>query len=347
MTKKERVMAAINHRIPDKVPKGELGIEPGIMKELLGSRCEQLRSLEREVAVREMLNMDLIVVNEFPMKVLELREDGSQLCQSAFGEQFISHGYSYRTVVPALENMSMADQYQEPDFSLCTADKIDYYVEHTDLFVFATIGGPVSTTDWMFGMEPFMIYALTEMEQLKKVIDKTMDFEVKRAKMMIDHGINGLIITDDIAFNQGPFFAPATMEEIAYPYYKAMIKAIKAYKDIPVFLHTDGDINTLMDEIVGCGFDGIQSIQPSAGMDIKVIKEQYGERLCLMGNIDLDQVMTFDSPETVEAVVKQTIDDAAASGGFILSTCNILIDAVKKENAIAMYRTAEQYGGLE
>jgi uroporphyrinogen decarboxylase len=109
-------------------------------------------------------------------------------------------------------------------------------------------------------------------------------------------------------------------------------------------MHTDGNINACLGLIADCGFDGIQSLQPSAGMDIAKVKKEFGGRLCLMGNIDLDRIMTLATPEEVAETVKRTMDIAAPGGGFILSTCNILIDAVKPENALAMYRTAEEYG---
>lgn len=72
-------------------------------------------------------------------------------------------------------------------------------------------------------------------------------------------------------------------------------------------------------------------------------KEKYGDKLCLIGNIDLDYIMTFASPEEVRENVRQTIRNAAGGSGFILSTCNILVDIVPVENAFAMYETAEEF----
>ena len=78
-------------------------------------------------------------------------------------------------------------------------------------------------------------------------------------------------------------------------------------------------------------------------MDIGTIKKQYGDVLCLFGNIDLDYIMTMASPEEVADEVKRTIEIAAPGGGFILSTCNTLINAIPAENAVAMYETAENF----
>ena len=76
-------------------------------------------------------------------------------------------------------------------------------------------------------------------------------------------------------------------------------------------------------------------------MDIAAVKQAYGDRLCLMGNMDLDHLMPFGSPEEVAAQVRWLCRTIGADGGFILSTCNILIDAIPVENAVAMYRAAD------
>ena len=75
---------------------------------------------------------------------------------------------------------------------------------------------------------------------------------------------------------------------------------------------------------------------------IEQVKRDYGEQLCLMGNLDLDHLMTFGTPEQIAAEVRRLCETIGHGGGFILSTCNILIDAIPPENALAMYRAAEK-----
>ena len=152
------------------------------------------------------------------------------------------------------------------------------------------------------------------------------------------------MIADDIAYNRGLFLPPRLMERLVYPFYQAAICEIKAHRDVPVFLHTDGDIRAALDNIVDCGFDGLQSLQPSAGMDIAEVKRRYGDTLCLMGNLDLDRLMPFGTPEEIETQVRWLCESIGPGGGFILSTCNILINAIPPQNALAMSRAAEKYG---
>ena len=79
-------------------------------------------------------------------------------------------------------------------------------------------------------------------------------------------------------------------------------------------------------------------------LDIERIKMKYGDKLCLMGNVDLDYLLPHGKPEEIEEKVKWLIGVIAKDGGYILSTCNILTKDVPPENALAMYQSAEKYG---
>ena len=77
-------------------------------------------------------------------------------------------------------------------------------------------------------------------------------------------------------------------------------------------------------------------------MDIGQVKERYGEKLCLWGNLDLDYVMSFGTPEEVKSAVRQTIARAGYGSGHILSTCNAIIECIPDENIYAMVEAAEE-----
>ncbi|MEM1570446.1 MAG: uroporphyrinogen decarboxylase family protein, partial [Candidatus Bathyarchaeia archaeon] len=86
------------------------------------------------------------------------------------------------------------------------------------------------------------------------------------------------------------------------------------------------------------------SLQPNAGVDIVSIKMKWGDRICLMGNLDLDYLLPLGASEEVKAEVKRLIREIAPGGGYILSTTNVLTRYVPPENALTMYIVAEKYG---
>lgn len=336
MTKKERMLAALRHQPVDRIPRGELGIEGGFIAAFTADVNTPMSALQKEVYVREQLGFDYINIHEFPRKLLRYSEDGYPVYESPYGDVFKETPYSFQMLKPAVEDIEDAEDYATADLSSATTHLLDFYRENSDLFLMCQINGPVGGVDWALGMEDYMCYCMTDTELVAQLAEKITAYEVGRAKKFLDHGAEAILIADDIAFNSGLLLPPRIMEQVAYPFYKKMIAEIKAYKDVPVVMHTDGYIYDALEKIVECGFDGLQSIQPSAGMDIGKVKQLVGDKLCLIGNVDLNYLLPFGTSEEVSAEVKK-LAEIAGPTGFVLSTCNIITDAVPVENAKVMY----------
>lgn len=342
MTKKERVLAAIRHQPTDRIPKGDLLIENGLLKKLLPEeQYGHLSPMAQQIAVRELLNCDIMVVHEYPAELVGYADDGFPILQTILGDLYKDTGRSTHLIKPGLADIEEVDSYPVPDVKRAPTRQLDYFHKNSDLFLLGQINGPVGSAYWMLGMEDYMCYCMTNLDEVEELTRKIMEFEVERAKLLIRHGADGILLADDIGFNSGTMLPPNVMDRVAYPYFRQFIQEVKKYRNVPIFLHSDGNISSEIPKIIEAGFDGLQSLQPSAGMDIVKIKQEYGDKLCLMGNLDLDYLMPFGTPEDVEREVRRLIKHVALGGGFILSTCNILTDAVKPENAIAMYRAAE------
>lgn len=336
MTKKERMLAALRRQPVDRIPRGELGIEGGFISAFTADVKTPMSQLQKELYVREQLGFDYINIHEFPRKLLRYSSDGYPIYESPYGDVFKETPYSFQMLKAALEDIEDVESYETADLSCATTHLVDFYRENSDLFLMCQINGPVGGVDWALGMEDYMCYCMTDTELVAQMADKITAYEVGRAKKFLDHGAEAILIADDIAFNSGLLLPPRIMEQVAYPFYKRMITEIKAYKDVPVILHTDGYIYDALDKIAECGFDGLQSIQPSAGMDIGKVKQLVGDKLCLIGNVDLNYLLPFGTPEEVSAETKK-LAEIVGPTGFVLSTCNIITDAVPVENAKAMY----------
>lgn len=336
MNSKERVLAALRREAVDRIPRGDLAIEPGFIENFLADMDKPMSALEKDVFVRKELGCDFVDIHEFPKKLLGYAENGYPIYQSAFGDVFKETPQSFQMLKPALENIEDVEEYQTADLSVATTHLLDFYKKNTDFFLMCQINGPVSALDWALGMEDYLCYCMTDTELVAQLADKIMEFEIGRAKLFLERGAEAILVADDIAYNTGLLLPPDKMKVVAYPFYKKMIKEIKAYKNVPVIFHSDGYLYEAIQNIVDAGFDAIQSLQPSAGMDIGKVKKEFGDKLCLIGNVDLNYLLPFGTPEEVKKEVK-ALAEIAGPTGFILSTCNILTDAVKVENAKAMY----------
>jgi uroporphyrinogen decarboxylase len=107
--------------------------------------------------------------------------------------------------------------------------------------------------------------------------------------------------------------------------------------------HGDGNMWPFMEDIIEMGFEGFNPIQPQC-MDIAEVKRSFGDRICLVGNIDCRDLLCYGTEAEVERVVKETIDIAARGGGYMLHSSNSLHHDVRPENYVAMVRAGQKYG---
>ncbi len=354
MNRKERMHAAIEHREADRVPKGEVAIEAEFAQALVEAYPQlaaQHRpppchspSLALEAQVRAMLNMDLWIVGDWPRPQIGTTAEGYAVLRDVWGRVMVDSGMSIETIQYPIADLGQASHYRFPTADSISGDDLRWVVANTDYLPGGIINSVFEDVYNLIGFEQYMMVLASEPEKLRPLAQRCAEFEVEKACKFLDLGAEIILIVEDIAHNTGTFVSPRSLRSEILPYMRWQIERIVHHREVPVFFHSDGDLNTVMDDIVACGYNGLHSLQPSANMDLARIKAQYGQRLCLMGNIDINYVLPFGSPVEVERAVWETLSIAAPGGGYILSTCNTLIRAIPPENAVAMYHTADQWG---
>jgi len=180
-----------------------------------------------------------------------------------------------------------------------------------------------------------------------EVVRRVVEFEARNCinniRFQSEMGIEMFIVDADWGYRHGPFMSLKHFRDIWYPALKSVADAAHK-KAALLILHSDGNINLLLEDIIRAGIDGLHAIEPGAGMDIKNIKDKFGDRIFLLGNIDISYPLTFGTvDETVEAV-KSCINAAAPGGGHILCSANGIHPGVKPENYVAMCKSARRYG---
>jgi uroporphyrinogen decarboxylase len=109
-------------------------------------------------------------------------------------------------------------------------------------------------------------------------------------------------------------------------------------------MHSDGNLWPILDLILETGYDGINPLEPQAGMEMKKVKACCGDRICLLGNIDSVDLLPRGNAKQVEQAVIQTIKDGAAGGGLIICSSNSLHPGVNPENCITMFKAVRKHG---
>lgn len=110
-------------------------------------------------------------------------------------------------------------------------------------------------------------------------------------------------------------------------------------------LHSCGAIYPIIEDLIDCGVDILNPIQPMAkGMDTKKMKEDFGDRLTFHGAIGIQEVLPNYTPSEVEEFVKEKINDLGPGGGYILSPAHNVPEDCKAENIVKMCDTVKKYG---
>ena len=150
---------------------------------------------------------------------------------------------------------------------------------------------------------------------------------------------------DDLGFQDRPYMRPEVYRDKVKPYHRRMVESIKSKTGAKVLLHSDGSIYKLMGDLIDIGVDAINPVQHSAkDMDTSRLKVEYGKHLSFHGSIDTQQVLPWGTPDDVHREVKTRIEHLGPAGGFVLAAVHNIQAEVPPENIVAMYDAAQEYG---
>lgn len=336
----ERVLAAIAHQEIDRVPWGEFWLEKGLVKKLLPG-AEKV-GVKEEAQVLENLGMDIRAIppGEQMEKEMEIRE-GEVFCD-AWGRTYIWRRGKKIFQRPAITGLEQASSYVFPRPGQFDYSRIGEWSQSTDFFLFALLDGVFQGVASLLDFNEFLMATAYNPAPIKELAEKRAQFLIEQAELCVKAGAHGIMIGEDMAYNQGTFISPKVLRSLFFPVLKAAVAKIKKL-GVPVFLHSDGNLNSILEDLVELGIDGLQSLEPEAGMDLAQIKSKYGARVCLMGNLDLG-LLTKSTAEEVARVTEEVLTTAAPGSGFILSTSGgILGQDIPAENLAAVSQTLKSW----
>jgi len=266
-------------------------------------------------------------------------ESGGEQVNIAFYER----GY-FDTEDPEASYEKWNDSPLNPDHSL---RKEAYYaalkLANDEIYVVPLMGGVLDVSWQCFGFPTFTKLLYTKPHFIERVIRDRGDFIVALAENMLNLGAETILIGDDLAYKSGPMLSPKLYEKLIMPQFKRVCDKVHSY-NAKLLFHSDGNLNSILDLLIGAGIDGLHPFEPGAGMDIFQIKRRYGEKITLMGNVDPISILTHGTPAIIDAHVKHLIKECAPGGGYILTSGHSVTYSVSVENFDAMIGAALKYG---
>jgi len=343
-----RFLAAVHHRETDRVPLGEVLIDYSIQGRFLG-RDVGAEDWASQVEFWSKAGYDYLPVTVSmmsPGKVTEeskitrvlkervLRERPGTTDPKAWNLEFTSFIHER----PDLERFPWD---AAADIDLSSLKAVGKLLPEGMKAI--AVSGKIFTLTWMLmGFNNFALKLVLEESLVAEVFERVAAIQLKALERIfgMDH-VAGVWAVDDLAFGTGPMISPVALRKHVFPWYKKV--ADLCHDQNRIFLmHSDGDIITLMEDLIALGVDVIQPIDPSC-MDMAKVKRQYGHRICMVGNVS-NELLRSGTTGEIAARVKALLRDVAPGGGFALGSGNSVPNWARFENYMAMRDTCLKHG---
>ena len=184
-------------------------------------------------------------------------------------------------------------------------------------------------------MLDFSVRMADDPEGMKAEADSWVNDALRRAEKLQEHGgLDGFALCADYCLNTGPFLSPIQFGEFVAPF---LAKLIKGYRDMGFYVikHTDGNIMPIIDQLVQANPHALHSLDPQAGVDIAQVKRLYGDRVCLIGNVNCGLLDTGTEEEVRESAL-YALRSGMPGGGYIFSTSNCIYTGMRLSRYEAM-----------
>lgn len=371
MTSRERVLAAMSHQQPDKVP-----IDLGGTRDssIVVEGYEKLKEYLNIEADNELCDrmMRVVKVDERVLKALDIDtravwpgsttkggEDlGPRRYKDAWGVERIHPDGSYyfdQTSFPLSGEITMSDlaNYPWPDpddpgLIRGLKEQIQRIRETTDCAAILTIPAPfVHITQYLRGFEDWYCDFVLNTKVLEALFDAVLEITMEIAKnelLEVGQEVDIVICADDLGAQQGTQISKEDYRKYVKPRHEKYYRQVHDLSPAKLLFHTCGSVSTIIEDLIEIGVDILNPVQiTAANMDPVELKRKYGERITFWGAMDNHTILPRGSVSDVKRMVEERIEQMGEGGGYVLSSCHNIQPDVPVENIIAMFRHAREY----
>jgi len=339
----ERYLTALHGEEPDRVPLGDFSVDQILLDQFMG---RPVKTLQDQIDFRIAAGFDFVtglsgIFERFgAAEGIATKEESAK---TASGRERTRHWANEHEGV--MTDWQQFEKYPWPsagDFDMSTWETFDAILPKGMKAVLML--GKIYTPVWMLmGAESFFNALEVNEPLVAAIFEKVGKIQYETFLRVIEHPCIGAVANpDDIAHNTGLLIHPDYLRKYLFPWYKKMGEVCRD-RGIGFIFHSDGDCTEIMDDLVDAGFHGFNPIQPNC-MDIVGVKKKWGQKLCLIGNINLDSTLTLGTPEDVRAEVYERIRTIGPGGGYMVASSNSVPDYVPLNNMKAMFEATLEFG---
>ena len=343
MNSRDRVLTALNHQPPDRVPRN-FWAEPPTWNRLfqhLGHQDKERLLVDLGIDIR------ILEVSAPPEKQVNGVFFHGDIFQNFWGERYFYQSTPWgpmREDIPgALSDATTFDDLL--NFPWASPDDFDYsnlsdqcqrWNDYALLYGFADIWERPALVR---GLQNAFIDMVDRPDWVHFLGRKFTDFykeDYTRAAEATNGRIDMFLLISDLGSQQGLLLSKKMFNEFIAPYIKEMCDLIHDL-GAKVLFHSCGNIYSLIPELIALGVDILDPIQPVGKMTPETLKADFGKRLCFHGGIDMQKLLPQGTPEEVRAGVKRYEEVLGNDGGYILAPAHLFQPDVTPENVLAVY----------
>jgi uroporphyrinogen decarboxylase len=340
----ERFLTAVRREEADRVPVAEVGVDPEIKDAVLG---HPVLTVKDEIDFWLMGGYDFMLVDTDIYSAPQIQQailNPHANTATAYTTHRQDRGW-VSTTAKALQTWPDVERFPWPK-----AADVDFaiYQEVTRQLPkgmkAVTTFGHIFTAAWqLMGFEHFCITLLEDPRLVQTIMERLgSESMLLLEKILAQDCVGAVCIQDDIAYSSGLMVSPTLLRKYFFPWLHRAAEIAHGFGR-PLIYHTDGDVSRMMKDIIAAGVDVLHPIEPKC-MDIVAVKKEFGDRIALMGNVDLGYTLTRGTPAEVRAEVKFLIQNVAPGGGYLLSSANSITNYVPLENYQALLDATREYG---
>jgi uroporphyrinogen decarboxylase len=380
MTPRERVLAAINHEQPDRVPL-VIGVSNAT-----GIRMKPYRGIKRLAGIQaadkylyDWPELGTAAIDEQTLQrlhgdvrgVLDLepehvrrrnagRSPGDDFVNSwGCAQSEISPGEWFPSLHPLAEAQCSADldsytdwpDMDDPSRIAQVRDRASKLAAENRYAIMATpwLLFPFERALAMQGMETFLINMAMRPDFARELLERI----AEHCKQLMGHFLEALgenvdiiKIGDDLGTQASLLISPKMYRQILKPVHADYIAFIKERTRAKIFFHSDGDVAPLIDDFIELGVDILNPVQTSAGSmsDLPMLKKRYGRNIAFCGGIDTHRILPRGSTTEIRDEVKRVMQILGEGGGYLAAAVHTVMDDVPPENVLAMADAVREFG---
>lgn len=372
VTSRERVLCALNHEEPDRVP---IFIGTSGATTMLASAYDRLKSylgltgetrvfwralqyalMDEEVMVR--FGSDGRPLLPGPVPSALARDLSKDAFSDAWGITWRrAPGSAYFEIAqPPLQHASLDDIEAYPWPDLAHPGRFEGLAAQAQAiraagYAVVALSGvsPFEFSYMLRGVEPWLIDLAANLDFAQALLSKVTGLQLAAVVKLLEEAgdyIDVLVMGDDLGSQHAPLISPQMYRQLVKPHHAELIAAIKSRTQAKVFYHSDGNIYPLMNDLIELGVDLLNPVQVSARDmgDTARLKREFGDRLSFCGAIDTQSVLPFGTPADVRQEVRRRIRDLGPGGGYILAAVHCIQPDVPPENVCALFEEALKAG---